>query len=409
MRFVNSLRKVERGAIEGRGRKLSVLPARATHQQTRTFNQQLVLRAIYDGSEISRADVARRTGLTRTSVSQLVAGLLRAGLVAEIGRGPSSGGKAPILLSVVGDSRQVLGLDLGEQAFSGALVNLHGQMQHPLSKPLKDRDGNAAVELVCELIDELCGRVTGSVLGIGIGAPGVVDSRSGTVRWAVNLDWADLPLGSIIGRRYDVPVVVVNDSQAAALAEWTFASQPRPANLVVIRVGRGIGAGIILNGQLFRGDDSGAGEIGHTVVAPDGEPCGCGSVGCLEAEASLAAMVREAGRVVPEVHDEQTLLARLHAADADVERVVRRAGRMLGLGVGSLIGSLNITRVVLVGPAVALGDVWLQAVREQALGSSLRPLARETRIDLGQQRDDVVLGASALLMTHELGLSPVRS
>jgi N-acetylglucosamine repressor len=387
---------------------LSALPTRATHQQTRTFNQQLVLRAIYDGPKISRAEVARLTGLTRTSVSQLVADLLKAGLVAEIGRGPSSGGKAPILLSVVKDSRHVLGLDLGEQAFSGALVNLHGEIRHSISKPLEGRDGGAALELVLELVDGLCGRTSSPLLGIGIGAPGVVDSRSGTVRWAVSLSWTDLPLGSIVSQRYHLPVVVANDSQAAALAEWTFASQPRPVNLVVIRVGRGIGAGIILNGQLFRGDDSGAGEIGHTVFVPDGVLCRCGSVGCLETVASLGAIVREAGRIAPSVHDEQTLLAELEAGNAEVEHVVRQAGRMLGLGVGSLIGSLNITRVVLVGPAVALGNIWLEAVRHQALGSSLRPLAQQTRIDLGQERDDVVLGASALLMTHELGLSLVR-
>ena len=109
-----------------------------------------------------------------------------------------------------------------------------------------------------------CAPMTGRpFLGIGIGAPGVIDTSTGIVRWSVNLDWADLRLGPLLEERYGVPVVVANDSHAAALAELTFFRRPRPNNLVVIRVGRGVGAGIILNGQLFQGDGHGAGEFGH--------------------------------------------------------------------------------------------------------------------------------------------------
>jgi DNA-binding transcriptional ArsR family regulator len=224
---------------------MAALPERATHRQTRTFNQQLVLRAIYDHGEISRAHVARLTGLTRTSVSHLVADLLSAGLVAEVGRGPSNGGKAPILLSVATDARQVLGLDLGEESFRGAVVNLRGEILYSHSLPLDERDGSAALELVFELVNELRANASKPLLGIGIGTPRLIDSRSGTVRWAVNLDWADLALGPIVAERYALPAMVANDSQAAALAELTFADRPRLSNLVVVRVGRGIGAGII--------------------------------------------------------------------------------------------------------------------------------------------------------------------
>ncbi len=387
---------------------MAALPGRATHQQTRTFNQRLVLRAIYDGGEVSRADVARLTGLTRTSVSHIVGDLLHADLVAEVGRGPSNGGKAPILLSVASDARHLIGLDLGEGSFSGAVVNLRGQVQSSISRPLDGRDGDEAVALVLELIEDLRQQSGRPLLGVGIGAPGVIDSRRGTVRWAVNLDWADLPLGDIVARRFGVPVAVANDSQAAALAELTFAARPRPTNLVVIRVGRGIGAGIILNGHLFQGDGSGAGEIGHGMLVAGGESCRCGKVGCLETVASLGAMVRDAGRAVSGIDGEAALVAAFHAGQPEVQEIVRQAGRMLGWGVGTLIGALNVNHVVLVGPAVNLGDEWLAEVREQARASALRLLSSETEISLGQAHDDVVLGASALLMTQELGLSLVR-
>jgi N-acetylglucosamine repressor len=399
---------------EGRARseeeEEATLPAKATHSQTRRHNQQLVLRTIYDRQATSRAEVARLTGLTRTSVSKLVAELIGNGLVAEVGRGPSSGGKAPILLSVIPDSRHVIGLDLGDALFSGAVVDLRGRILDSLSRPLDGRDGRAALQLVFDVIDALISsNGKRPLLGIGIGTPGLIDSASGTVRWAVNLDWAELALGPIVSERYGVPVVVANDSQAAALAELTFAELGRRANLIVIRVGRGLGAGIIVNGQLFQGDGSGAGEIGHTASLTGNEQCRCGSVGCLETVASMRAMVASAGRVDPEVVDDTSLVRAFRAGQPQVRRVVIDAAHALGLAIGGLIGALNVGRIVLVGPAAALGDDWLAAVREKALASSLPMLARTTSIELRQTGDDgVLLGASALLMTRELGLSAVR-
>lgn len=394
---------------------MAILPEKATHQQTRTFNQQLVLRAIYDRAEISRAEIARLTGLTRTSVSALVAELLRDGLVEEVGRGPSTGGKAPIMLRVRPDGRHAIGLDLGESAFSGALVDLRGGVVKSAKVPLEGRDGDEAVEVVFELIDSLIRRNgASSLLGVGIGAPGLVDSRTGVVRWAVNLDWADLPLGSAVTERFGMPTIVANDSQAAAVAESTFGGIPWPVNLIVVRVGRGIGAGIILGGQLYQGDGWGAGEIGHSIFGPlsaadSVERCRCGRVGCLETIASMPAMVAAAHRLVPSITDEASLVACFRAGDQQARSVVIRAAGMLGEGIASLIAALNVNRVLLIGPATQFGEEWLAAIRRQTETSALPILARATRIELGESReDDVVIGASAMLMTQELGLSLAR-
>ncbi len=389
---------------------MTALPERATHQQTRAFNQQLVLRAIYDRNEVSRAEVARVTGLTRTSVGELVGDLLSEQLIEEIGRGPSTGGKAPILVRVRADGRHLIGLDLGESAFNGAVVDLRGNIIRSMSVPLQGQDGDDAVELVYALISGLVnGNGSSPLLGIGVGAPGLVDSRTGTVRWAVNLAWENLPLGKMIEQRFGVPVVVANDSQAAAVAELTFGRQSRPGNLVVVRVGRGIGAGIILNGQLFGGDGSGAGEIGHTIFGDGRERCRCGRIGCLETIASMRAMVASANRLVPTVTDEAGLVAALQAGNDKVRSVVVHAGAMLGLAIAAVIATINVNHVLLVGPAVVLGDVWLDAIRRRAASSTLPLLASATKIELGPAHDDVVLlGASALLMTHELGLSLAR-
>jgi predicted NBD/HSP70 family sugar kinase len=387
----------------------TVLPEKATHQQTRTFNQQLVLRALHDDSPLSRADLARRTGLTRTSVSDLVGSLIGDGLIEEVGRGRSSGGKSPILLRVAPEGRLSIGLDLADSQFSGAVVNLHGEILRSMQLPLEGRDGEAAVELVFRLVDALRADDPSPLLGIGIGAPGVIDTRSGTVRWSVNLEWTDLPLGPLVERRHGVPVVVANDSHAAALAELTFYRRPRPKNLIVIKVGRGVGAGVIVNGQLFQGDGYGAGEFGHVSPGLEGAPCSCGRAGCLETRTSMRALVDAARSVEPTITDETGLVAAFLAGVTGVRQIVLDAARELGSAVGWLIGVLNVRHVLLVGPVAALGEDWLDEVRRSALSSVLALVARDTRIEFGHVHDDVVvLGASALLMEQQLGLGLAR-
>ena len=387
----------------------TVLPEKATHHQTRTFNQQLVLRALHDDSPLSRADLARLTGLTRTSVSDLVGSLIDDGLIEEVGRGRSSGGKSPILLRVAPEGRLLIGLDLADSQFSGAVVNLRGDILRSKQLPLEGLDGEAAVELVFRLVDALRADDPSPLLGIGIGAPGVIDTRSGTVRWSVNLEWADLPLGPLVESRYGVPVVVANDSHAAALAELTFYRRPRPNNLIVIKVGRGVGAGIIVNGQLFQGDGYGAGEFGHVSPGHEGAPCRCGRQGCLETRTSMRALVDAARTVEPTITDETGLVAAFLAGVAGIRQIVLDAARELGSAVGWLIGVLNVRHVLLVGPVAAFGEDWLDEVRRSALSSVLGLLARDTQIEFGHVHDDVVvLGASALLMEQQLGLGLAR-
>jgi N-acetylglucosamine repressor len=398
------------------------LPGKATHAQTRQHNHRLVLRAVYEFGPISRAEVARSTGLTRTTVSDVVTDLLDDGMVEEVGRGPSSGGKAPILLSIVGDARQVIGLDLGEAVFSGALVNLHGEVRRVVELPVDGRNGDDALALVYQLVDGLLADATVRPLGIGVGTPGLVDTRTGTILWAVNLDWQNLPLGGLLSERYGLPTNVANDSQAAALAEYTFGGDgPRQSNLVTIKIGRGIGAGLVINGTLFQGDGFGAGEIGHVAVVDDGAACRCGGFGCLETVASTPAIASRAAALAVELGTPlaaqvtagelrfEAVLDAYRAGDQAARTAALEAARFLGRAVASLIGALNIGRIVLDGPVIAFGDEWLAALRDEAARRSFGLLGRNTEIVVGRLAPNVVvLGASALLISRELGLSLSR-
>jgi N-acetylglucosamine repressor len=386
------------------------VPAKATHRQTRQYNRRLVLRTLYDFGPTSRAEVARLTGLTRTTVSDAVAELIATGMAHEVGRGPSSGGKTPILVAVIDDARHVIGLDLGDGVFAGALVNLRGAVHTRLELPLEGRDGDDALALVYRLVDDLLAISDGPLLGIGVGTPGVVDTGTGTIRWAVNLQWHDLPLGRLLEERYGVPTNVANDSQAAALAEFAFGGDgPRHPNLVAIRAGGGIGAGIVIGGSLYQGDGSGAGEIGHVVVVDDGAACRCGRFGCLETVASGPAIVAHARAEGLDVDSLGGVRDALVAGDERVLSVVRFAGRYLGRAVAGLVGTLDIQDIAIHGPVTILGEPWFEAVRDEATRRALPLLADGLTIRLARLgADEVVLGASALLMTRELGLGLMR-
>jgi predicted NBD/HSP70 family sugar kinase len=381
-----------------------VFPSKATRGQTHEHNVSLVLRAVYDLGPISRADIARLTGLTRTSVGKLIAELETQGLTRDVGRGPSTGGKAPTLVALIDDARHIVTLDLRESTFSAALVDLRGTIQLRATRELRGGNVEAALGLVTDVIDELLGADHQPILGIAVGTPGIVD-RDGTIHWPLNLSLADLPLGEILRARYGLPTTIANDSWAAAIATYLFRRDGRPANLVAINVGRGIGAGLVLHGELFDGDGRGAGEIGHVVVDPAGAACHCGQKGCLETIASGQAILDAAAAAGIRVNGLAELASIAGAGNRAAMAVIERAGRALGNEIAHLVAALDTREIVVHGPVTALGEPWLRAIRDEVTSRSLGPVVRETRlIDGGAGEDLTLLGAAAMLLTSELGL-----
>jgi N-acetylglucosamine repressor len=393
--------------------------AKATHQQTRDHNTQLVFRAIYDNGRLSRADLARRTQLTRTTVSTVVGELLERGLVEEIGAGAFSGGRLPILLRVVDDSRLILALRLDTAAITGATIGLRGHIHHRVTLPVADHQVDTLVAALCQAIDMLASRAERPILGIGLGMPGVIDTTEGVVRRAVNLGLTDLPLRRLLQARYKLAVYLGNEVHLATLAEYTFGAGAPSGNLIAISVNLGIGAGIVLKGALFHGDAYGAGEIGHVQVVEGGLACKCGNLGCLETVASTQAIIQAASELAlrdphsalhrfaasPHSIDLAAVSQALAAGDRGVAAIIARAGDYLGLAVANAVGLLNIERIVLTGPIAALGQPFQAAVAAGFARRVLSSLAVATRVELvAENADAVLLGASALLLNHELGL-----
>ncbi len=390
---------------------------KATHQLTKLHNRDLVLRTVFEHASISRAEIARQTQLTRATVSDLVSELMEAGLVEEVGYGSSSGGKNPILLVLKANSRYLIGCNLAQDRFIGSVVNLRGEIMETVEIPFTGTDGEQALTHVYEILDQLCCKEWNPIVGIGIGTPGLVNTRAGVVVDAVNLNWKDVPLARLLSDRYQLPVTVLNDSQATAIGEFVYSGNYRSdENVIVINVKHGIGAGILINGRLFQGDGGGAGEIGHILIDENGPLCRCGRKGCLETIASTRAIVQRANNLLKEYPEsilagitEELRLDDIRDAydqsDPLAVRVISDAAGAMGKSIASLVGTLNIRKIVFTGYMNRFGESWLDKIRQSMNQSALVRLSSDTRLvfgDLGFKA--CVLGSSAFMLLDDYSL-----
>lgn len=379
---------------------------KATHQLTKQHNRDLVMDTLFDHETISRAGIARLTGLTRTTVSEIISSLIVLGLVEELGPGSSSGGKPSILLRLVADARYLIGVNLAQHRFIASLVNLRGEIKEMVEAQVQDGDGKKAIRLVYQLLDTLTSK-SWPLVGIGVGTPGLINTREGIVVNAVNLDWQDLPLASRLERRYALPVRILNDSQATAIGEFVYGGHPTTGSLIVVNVGYGIGAGILVHGRLFQGDGGGAGEIGHVLVDENGSICRCGRLGCLETRASGWAILQAVQRL-PGMSAIRTLgqiESTFFRGDPAVRKIVLDAAHDLGKAMGSLVGALDIRKIVFTGDVTRFGEDWLDAVRRGMSGAALERMVQETQLEIGRlDYRACLLGASAYLLLDDYSL-----
>lgn len=390
---------------------------KATREQSKDHNKRLILNTIFIQNDISRAEIARMTKLTRATVSSIVSELIDDGLVAEIGQGISVGGKRPILLKVLGDSRQLIGIDLTDNEFRGGLVNLNGVIENKIKIPANDKSGNAALDLVYNLIDQLVTTSTRPLLGIGIGTPGLIDAREGTVRSAINLDWQDLPLRKKLKDRYNLNAYVANDCQVAALGEYTFSYRRTIPNLIAINVGRGIGAGIVINRKLYQGDGFGAGEIGHIGIKEDGLQCVCGNRGCLETIVSNRAVLDYAEKLAlnnprSSLHqfsnsknniDYDSVVKSFKSGDEEIQVFIHHIGRCIGITLANMVGILNIHHISIAGMICNFGSELLVSIQKEINKRSMPTLNRNTKVVFSNMgEDNIIKGAAAILMINEL-------
>jgi predicted NBD/HSP70 family sugar kinase len=371
----------------------------------RRLNRRRVINALRDHGMVSRAEIARRTGLSRSTVSSLVSELQSDGLVVEREEPGAAhgeqGGRPPILLAFDASAGAALGIDFGHSHVRVAVSDLSSNILAERSAPM-DIDHAAhegldvALELIGEALDE-AGVERSRVIGAGLGLPGPVDQIDGVIGSSAILPgWVGVAAGEEMRRRLDVPVSVDNDANLGALAELTHGAGRGASELVYLKVSSGIGAGLILGGRLHRGTGGVAGELGHILVAPEGAVCRCGNRGCLETAASTGALLEMLRRS----HGELTVAEMLRLArdgDLGCRRVIADAGRVVGSAVAVVLNLLNPQLLVVGGDLAEAGDLLLDGVRSSVRLAALPAAADAAGVVAGVLGERAqVLGALAL-------------
>ena len=396
------------GAKQRTHRVLGASAIRAQHSR-------LLLNLLWREREISRAELARRSSLSRSTVSAIVSDLLETGLVEEARAGISSGGRRPIMLEFQDQSSFIAGLELGATHVSCVLTDLRCNIRSSWSAPAPVRDQpQAALEKMSMAVRSVLaadGVDPSRVLGIGVAVPSPVDDENpGELLPLVAPSWKGFNIATHLEEDFGRPVFIDNDANLGALAELWWGVGCTAGDLAFIKVATGIGAGLIINARIFRGSSGIAGEIGHTSIDPNGPRCVCGLNGCLTTFIGTPALLERAeaklrtvGSNRPPPRSIDDLVSAALEGDPPSVELIRYAGQKLGVGIANMLNLLNPRTVVLGGGIARAGEILLDAVHETIRGLSLPASISNTEIKTTALNEwGIALGASTLALETAL-------
>ncbi|MCL6516130.1 ROK family transcriptional regulator [Alicyclobacillus sp.] len=380
--------------------------------EMRRRNKLTVLNAIRNQPGISRAALSEATGMNKATVSSLVAELMDERFVIEVGPGSSTGGRRPIRLQFHAEAAYSIGIDVQIHSVRLVLCNLNHAVVLEHLLPMSPASMSSA-ELVGQLADSIRHLLAEApesphgVIGIGISLPGLVNYRTGYIHYIPNMGIRDLPLAEILQAEFRLPVLIDNDANCGAWA--IYRDHTAVDSLVFVNVGIGIGAGVIVNGQLYRGTSGLAGEYGHMTIDPMGLRCSCGNRGCWEQYASESALLAHWNEVYartnPGLHctgyDVVPRLVELaQAGDEDALRAFAHLGYHLGVGLANIANTLN-PEMIVIGGRLAAAERFLRAEMEHTLRARALPVARDVRLTMAEASVQAV-GAAGIVAEETL-------
>jgi predicted NBD/HSP70 family sugar kinase len=335
----------------------------------KSINKSTLLGLIRRHAPISRAELAKRTKLTRATVSALVEELIASHLVTETGIGESSGGRKPVLLEIDANAGYVIGFDVRTTDLLAIVANLRGEIVLRTHRPYHEpKDSDRVLSQIVAAAEDLKMKLPPSPLGLvglGIGIPGIVEYPSGRVLFVPHFGWSRLDWKPRLEEHFHIPVTLDNEANLAALGELEAGAAVRCTEMLYISVGSGIGAGFILNGEIFRGTCGYAGEVGHTTIHYNGKRCTCGNLGCWEMYASEKALADQV-QLPYEPGVSEQIFAKLRQGDTKALQAIREIGVWLGAGIGNMIYAFN-PQMIVIGNSIARYEPWLDEIVEEAV------------------------------------------
>jgi len=376
-----------------------------------------ILRLIWEEQRISRAEIARQASLSRSTVSEIIGEILPTGLVAEMGEGPSRGGRRPIVLEFQDEACVILGVEMSATHVVVVLTDLRGRVltwesrEHPVRT-----DPQGTRDLVAELCRSCLGAPSGRdrpLVGIGVAVPSPVDpAQPDRLSSVVLPEWEERLGLDALAEQYGVPLMVDNDANLGALAEYWWGLGQDTDDIAYIKVATGIGSGHVIGGEIYRGATGVAGEIGHMAIDPQGEPCICGLRGCLVTLIGGPALVARTARLGTDFPDsvlagkENTIREIEDAAlagDPLALQVTREAAIHLGTAIAGVMNLLNPSLVILGGDMARLGDLLLDPLRETVKSRTLVSSVAAAEIHVSELGPRVVaVGAATLVLKAAL-------
>ncbi len=385
----------------------------------RDHNRQRVVQALSRSGLASRAELARLTGLSRTTVSSLVGELMQSGLIVEredasAPAAGAGGGRPPVLLALDRSAGAAVGMDFGHSHIRVAIADMsHTVLAEEVIEFDVDGESAGALDRACAMVEDVIARAgfsRSAIVGVGVGLPGPIRLDSRILGSPTILPgWTGMRIADVLEERLGLEVLLENDANLGALAELSFGAARGEQFVAYVRAYSGIGAGLISEGRLFRGADGTAGELGHVIIDENGPVCRCGNRGCLETFASEGAIIDLLRRTHGEDITMSDVVALAAGGDAACRRVIADAGHQIGVAVANLCNIFNPSMVVVGGTLSAAGELLLGPMRDAVSRYAIASAAEDVTVVpgvLGQRAE--VLGALALVFAEGDGAFPFR-
>lgn len=373
----------------------------------RKINKSIVFHSIKNKGPISRAQIAKETGLNKATVSTMVSDLIEESFIQEIGAGKSSGGRKPVMLYFNHHAGYSIGIDLGVNYVLGILTDLSGNIIEKIIRNLNTINLDDVIDEIFSVINILIENTPESrygVIGIGVGVPGQVDPQQ-MIQFAPNLKWKNVDLKQIIEDRFSIPTYIENEANAGAFGEQVHGAGKDIANQVYISVGIGIGTGIIINSQIYKGASGISGEMGHVTIDSSGQKCSCGNRGCWELYASESALlnIAEQENILDQKDNIKLhhLLTEGQKGNPKVLQTLNTLGENIGIGIINIINTFN-PEVIVIGNRIAQFENWLANPIERILEERLS-VYHKTNTDIRFSILDnlsTALGATSIAITN---------
>jgi glucokinase-like ROK family protein len=380
-------------------------------------NQQRIIDLLRSEKPLSRAEIARRTGLSKATVSRLTLDLEQQGFIKPLGDTTMSQNRKSVLFDFNKDVRCVVGIELHNLTLHGIVTNLEAKPLKEYYHNLPNTSVDAFIGGFGVMLDKLQKDIPSTMAGVSIGIQGICDNNIGIVIEAENLGWLNVPLTDLLWERYKVKVSIVNRANAAALGEFWYGAGKTANSLVYVHIGSGVGSGLVYEGKLILGTNNAAGEIGHITVLPNGPRCRCGNRGCLETVASANAITERIKILARGIYDKELeeitrksieqfspieVAVAAQAGNALVLDILEETAEYFGIAIGAVVNVINPQCIVLGGLAYYLPSSFISQIQKHTRKHSIPYVidaASIVKSELGQNA--VAIGAAASL-AHEL-------